>query len=178
MFSRIASTAAQAANSRIFEVRNTHATNLLIPTRLVLRAIQTAAGTAQENSLDVFKCTAFSALDTVSTATPVASTKRTTMSAHAGNGADIRTLVAAAAGMTGGNMTKDAIAFASLAYNVATAINTTTVFQIDCFDDNFGTYPFTFVQNEGFEIENRVLNVTSYGITWYIDFSFAIVAAY
>ena len=172
---RIASTAAQAANSRIFEIRNTHATNLIIPTRLSLRALQTAAGTAQENSLDVYRVTGFSAVDTTNIVTPVSSVKRTSMAAYPG-GAAIRhlTLAGAAAGMTGGTLTKDTQFFATLNYNVAAAIQTTSQWgPYDCLDDVNGTHPFTLIQNEGIMIENRVLNVTSYGITWYIDFSWA-----
>lgn len=177
---RILSTAAQAANSRIFEIRNTHATNLIIPTRLTMRALQVAAGTAQENSLDVYKCTGFSAVDTVNTVTPVGSVKRASMNAYPGNAA-VRhlTLGGAAAGMTGGTLTKDTQFFATLPYNVAAAISTT--FQwgpYDCLDDVNGTHPFVFTQNEGFIIENRVLNVTSFGIAWYVDFSWAEVGAY
>ena len=177
---RINSTAAQAANSRIFEIRNTHATNLIIPTQLVLRAAQTAAGTAQENSLDVYKVTGFTAVDTTNTVTPVSSVKRTSMAAYPG-GAAIRylTLTGAAAGMTGGALTKDTQFFATLPYNVAAAINTTTQWgPFNIFDDTNGTHPFVFAQNEGLIIENRVLNVTSYGVTWYIDFEWVEVASY
>lgn len=178
---RINSTAAQAANSRIFEIRNTHATNLIIPTRMRLRALQTAAGTAQENSLDVYKVTGFTVVDTTNTVTPVSSVKRgATMAAYPG-GAAVRhlTLAGAAAGMTGGTLTKDTQFFFTLPYNVAAAINTTTQWDSgEIFDDNNGTHPFVFVQNEGLIVENRVLNVTSYGITWYIDFSWAEVTAF
>lgn len=48
----------------------------------------------------------------------------------------------------------------------------------DAIDDVNGTHPFVLVQNEGIIIENRVLNATSYGIAWYIDFSWAEVAAF
>jgi hypothetical protein len=177
---RINSTAAQAANSRIFEIRNTHASNLIIPTRMSIRALQTAAGTAQENSLDLFKVTGFTAVDTTNTVTPVSSVKRgATMAAYPG-GAAVRhlTLAGAAAGMTGGTLTKDTQAFATLPYNVAAAISTTSIWMLDCLDDVNGTHPFVFVQNEGLIVENRVLNVTSYGITWYIDFSWCEAAAY
>ncbi len=168
---RINSTAAQAANARLFEVRNA-GTNLVVLTRLVLRAVQTAAGTAQENSIDCFKCTTFTAVDTTNTITPAWSLKKTTMGA--GANVVVRALSPAAAGMTGGTLTKDASAFATLPYNVATAINTTTIWgPLDATDDVNGTHPFVFAQNEGFEIENRVLNVTTYGITWYIDCSVA-----
>lgn len=177
---RINSTAAQAANSRIFEIRNTHATNLIVPTRLSLRALQTVAGTAQENSLDVYKVTAFTVVDTVNTVTPVNTAKRTSMAAYPG-GASVRhlTLAGAAAGMTGGTLTKDTQFFATLPYNVAAAISTTSIWDTgEMLADHQGTHPFALVLNEGLIVENRVLNVTSYGITWYIDFSWAEVTAY
>ncbi len=179
---RINSTAAQAANSRLLEIRNTHATNLIIPTRLILKALQTVAGTAQENSIDVYKVTAFSAVDTTNTVTPVSSVKRgATMAAYPG-GAAVRhlTLAGAAAGMTGGTLTKDTQFFATLPYSVAAAIGATGAQwgPLDVFDDVNGTHPFTFVQNEGYIVENRVLNVTSYGITWYLDWSWAEVTAF
>jgi hypothetical protein len=177
---RIISTTAQAANSRVFEIRNTHATNLIIPTRLTVRALQVAAGTAQENSLDCYKVTSFSAVDTTNTVTPVSSVKRTSMAAYPG-GAAVRhlTLAGAAAGMTGGTLTKDTQFFATLPYNVAAAIATTFMWgPLDALDDVNGTHPFALVQNEGIIIENRVLNVTSYGIAWYIDFSWAEVTAF
>lgn len=175
---RIATTAAQAANSRFLELRNTHATNLIVLTRLTMRGLQTAAGTAQENSLDVFKCTTFSAVDTTNTTTPTLSAKRTSMAAAPGSAA-VRHLAAAAAGMTGGTLTKDASMFATLPVNVATAIQVAYQWgPLDCLDDVNGTHPFVFIQNEGFEIENRVLNVTSYGITFYFDLCYADVTAF
>jgi hypothetical protein len=176
---RISSTAAQAANSRIFEIRNTHATNLIVPTRLLLRALQTTAGTAQENSLDAYKVTGFTAVDTANTVTPTSSVKRANMAAYPG-GAAVRhlTLTGAAAGMTGGTVVKDAQFFATLPYNVTTVIGTSYWGPLDCLDDVNGTHPFVLAQNEGIVIENRVLNVTSYGITWYIDLSWAEVTAF
>lgn len=167
--------AAQAANGRLFEARNNHASNLVIPTRLIIRVLQIAAGTAQENSVDVYKCTAFTAVDTTNTTTPVASRKRSSMAAAPGS-LDLRgvTLAGAAAGMTGGTLTKDTSAFASLPFNVAAAINTNGPWgPLDVLDDVNGTHPWVFVQNEGFIIENRVLNVTSYGCAIFVDFSWA-----
>ena len=181
---RISSTAAQAANSHIFEIRNTHATNLIIPTRLTLRAIQTAAGSLQENSLDVYRITAFTAVSTTQTVTPVSSVKRASMAAYPG-GAAVRhlTLAGAAAGMTGFAGTKDTQFFATFPYMVTAGVATATYQPpqwgpLDVLDDVNGTHPFAFVQNEGLWIENRVLNVTSMGITWYIDFSWAEVTAF
>lgn len=177
---RINSTAAQTANSRILELRNTHATNLIIPTRLRMYALQTAAGTAQENSLDVFKVTSFSAVDTTNTVTPTASVKRTSMAAFPGGAAPRHlTLTGVAAGMTGGTLTKDGNAIGTLPYNVAAAINTTTMWgPVDIFPMNPWESPLVLVQNEGIIVENRVLNVTSYGITWYLDLQWAEVTAF
>jgi hypothetical protein len=175
----ITSTSVQAANSRIFEIRNT-GTNLLVLTRLVLSVLQTAAGTAQLNSLQCFRCTSFTAVDTTNTVTPVSSVRRTSMAAYPGNAA-IRhlTLSGNASGMTGGTLTKDTQAFGILPFNVATAASTSTLWgPKDIVDDVNGTHPFVFAQNEGFEIESTTLNVTSFGVTWYIDCAWAEVAAY
>lgn len=175
---RIVSISAQVANSRIFELRNS-GSNLIVLTRLVLRAAQVAAGTAQENSIDCFKLTGFSVVDSTNVSTPVPSSKRTSMGASPGN-VQIRNWNGSTVnGMTGGTLTKDATAFATLPYSVAAAINTTTIWgPLDGVDDINGTHPFVFAANEGFEIENRILNVTSYGIAWYIDCSYAEVTAY
>ncbi len=169
--------AAQAANSRIFEVRNSGA-NLIVPTRLVIKTVQSAAGTAQDNSLDVFKATAFSAVDTTNTVTPTASIKRASMAAAPG-GAAIRgvTIAGAAAGMTGGTLTKDGGAVGQHPISVQAAVQWPPVVS-DILDDVNGTHPWVFANNEGFEIENRVLNVTSYGVMVYIDFSWAEVTSY
>lgn len=176
----IASTAAQAANSRIFEIRNT-GTNLLVLTMLRLKAIQGAAGTAQINSLQAFKCTSFTAVDTTNTVTPVSSVLRTgNMAAYPG-GAAVRhlTLAGAAAGMTGGTLTKDTQAFGILITPVQTAAqNFLLETELATPNGVTGGHPFVFAQNEGFEVENSVLNVTSYGYTWVIDCAWAEVTAF
>ena len=175
---RISSTAAQTANSRILELQNPSASILIVPTRLVIRAMQTAAGTAQENSLDVYKATGFSVVSTTNAVTGTPSKKRTSM---ANSAAALRylTLTGVAAGMTGSTATKDATPVGTMPYNVAAAIQTSgPIAMTDCFDDVNGTHPLVFAQNEGLVIENRVLNVTSYGVTWYIDIAWAEVPAY
>lgn len=97
-------------------------------------------------------------------------------------GVDIRGLVAggAAAGMTGGTMTKDATAWTTLPHWVSTTVITSPagLWRYDLLDDGFGAHPWLFVQNEGFEIENRVLNATSDGLGYYFDCAFSIVTAY
>lgn len=170
--------AGQVANSRLFECRNA-GTNLLIPTRLVVRLIQTGAGTAQENSIDLFRCTAFSAVDSVNTVTPTASVKRTSSMAAAPGNAQMRgvTAAGATAGMTGGTLTKDATAFSTLPIMVAASASP-TVYSFDEFDDVNGSHPFVFAQNEGFIVENRVLNTISYGYSLYMALSWAEVSTY
>lgn len=170
--------AAQAANSRLFEFRNNHVSNLIIPTRLNVKWLQTAAHTAQiSDSLDIFKVTGFTVLDTTNTVTPTASRKRTSMAAPPG-GADIRhvTVAGAAAGMTGGTLTKDGSAFAQLQRLMQLAVptaNDVLAAVLDALDDVNGTHPWAFIQNEGFEIENRVLLGAAAGSEVVVDLSWA-----
>jgi hypothetical protein len=179
---RCALIAAQAANSRLFEFRNA-GTGILVPTRLLIKWFQTAAHTAAiEDSIDVFKVTSFTVLDTTNTVTPVASAKRATMPASPGN-AQIRgvTVAGAAAGMTGGTLTKDGTSIGQLPNWLLAAqptAGTIVVQLIDNFDDVNGTHPFAFVQNEGFIIENRALLGAAAGSSVYIDFSWAEVTAF
>lgn len=149
----------QAANSRLFEVRNT-STNLIIPTRIRVGIM--AAGTvttAYGAQIGLFRCTSFSAVDTTNTVTPVASVKRTTgMTAYPGNAA-VRhvTLAGAAAGMTGGTLTKDTQALSVAVAWVATAAATTVPTYFEMLDDVNGTHPVVLAQNEGFELENVIV---------------------
>ena len=179
---RILSTAAQTAASRLLELRNNSAAVFVIPTRLVMRVLQVAAGTAQENSVDAYKATSFTVASTVNAVTGVASSKRTaTMAAPASTQAQLRylTQTGVAAGMTGSTVTKDTNPVATLPYNVAAAIGTVQPWgPVDAFDDVNGTHPLVFTQNEGLVIENRVLNVTSFGVAWYFDLAWAEVASF
>lgn len=174
----------QAANSRLFEIRNTHATNLIIPTRLTIKWINSAAHTAFiEDSLDAFKVTTFTAVDTTNTVTLTPSLKRTSMAATT---AAIRgvTVAGAAAGMTGGTLTKDAGPFFQLPriLNQTVEATTETVSRTadvgSAFDDEFGAHPWVFVQNEGFIIENRVVLGAAAGSSVYIELAYAEVTAY
>lgn len=180
---RCALIATQAANSRLFELRNT-STNIIIVTRLVLKWLMTGAHTAAiEDSLDVFRCTTFSAVDTVGTVTPVPTLRRTLGMAASPGGAAVRgvTIAGAAAGMTGGTLTKDSNAFAQLPQWLLLAMPTAGATQdvrLDVVDDVNGTHPLTLATNEGFEIENRVLLGAAAGSSVYIDCSWAEVTAY
>jgi len=175
---RVLSVAAQAANARIFEFK-ANANNLFVITQLIMRATQTAGGTAQENSMDCYRCTGFTAVDTTNVATPVASRKRTSMAAAPG-GALLRIMSGGAtAGMTGGTLTKDTQFMATLPYNIATAADQNTIRgPVNVLEQGNHGNPLVLVNNEGFECENRVLNVTSYGIAWYYDVSWAEVTAF
>lgn len=180
---RFALVNAQAANSRLFSLRNTHATNLIIPTRINVRWLQTGAHTAAiEDLLDIFKLTAFTVDDTTNTVTPTVSRKRTTMAAAPGN-ANIRhvTIAGVAAGMTGGTLTKDGSPFCSLPKWLVAAVPTASEVKydlLDALDDVNGTHPFVFVQNEGLEIENRILLGAAAASIVYVDISWAEVTLF
>jgi hypothetical protein len=169
------------ANARLFEMRNS-GSNLIIPTHLAIRLFQVAAGTVQFAGLDAYKVTSFTAVDTTNTVTPSVSIKRAGMAAAPG-GAAIRgvTAAGAAAGMTLGTLTKDATPFYQLTYPVVAAAATSNAGLFspqDMVDDVNGTHPFVFAQNEGFTIENRTLNVTSFGFELIVDFSWAEVTSF
>jgi hypothetical protein len=180
---RFAFAVTQAANSRVFEVKN-NGGNLIVPTRLIIKVIQTGTFTAAiEDSLDVFKLTGFTAVDTTNTVTPTASVKRTAGMTAAPANAQIRgvTVAGAAAGMTGGTLTKDggSVGQLPLWFTAAQPTGSEVVYTaVDNFDDVNGTHPFIFAQNEGFEIENRVLLGAAASASCYIDFSWAEVSVF
>lgn len=176
--------ATQAANSRIFELRNPHASNLIIPTRLLIKWLNQSAHTAIiEDSLDAYKVTGFSVLDTTNTVTLTPSLKRTSMSA---TNAQFRgvTATGVAAGMTGGTLTKDPGPFFQLPRILNQAVMATSETQPriadvgDALDDDFGAHPWVLAQNEGIIIENRALLGAAAGSSVYIDCAYAEVAFY
>lgn len=176
--------ATQAANSRLFVIRNPHATNLIIPTRLVIKWVTASAHTAfLEDSLDVYKLTGFSVLDTTNTVTLTPSLKRTSMGA---TNAQLRgvTVAGAAAGMTGATSTKDGSSIGQLARILPQTVEATTetlardTAVLDVFSDDFASHPFVLAQNEGIMVENRVVLGAAGGSSVYFDFSYAEVTAY
>lgn len=176
---RFALVNSQAANSRLFEVRNPSSTVLVIPTRLEVRWLQTAAHTAAIlDSLDLFKLTAFTAVDTANTVSPTASRRRTSNMA-ASPTAIVRhvTVAGAAAGMTTTFAgTKDGNAGGTVEQWLLLGQPTAgTVMPItkELLDDVNGTHPWVFELNEGFEIENRVALGIAAGSDVAIDFSWA-----
>jgi predicted secreted Zn-dependent protease len=82
--------------------------------------------------------------------------------------------------MTGGTLTKDANALYTMPYLVAAAASTIPL-PMEDFIANVNahnSHPLTLLQNEGIELENRVLNVTSFGVTWYLYFEWAEVGTF
>jgi hypothetical protein len=172
----------QAANSRLFELRNTHATNLIVLTRCIVGFLPTGTiTTPYAAELALYKCTSFTVVDTTNTVTPTTGVKRgATMAAYPG-GAAVRhnTIAGAAAGMTGGTLTKDAQAAGSLICWAATAAATSIPIYQDLLNDVNGGHPYVFVQNEGFEIENVVGGSATANVAQVlIDVSWAEVSAY
>lgn len=177
---------AQAANSRLFEVRNA-GTNLIIPTRLRIGWSSNQAHTALLNQfIECFRLTGFSVNSTTNTVTPVPSVKRTAGMAASPGGAAIRgvTIAGAAAGMTGFTSTKDTGAFFTMSMIEAVAVMAATE-TISRYQDerevfNHGPYghPFVFANNEGFLIEERVVEAAAGGSFVTIDLEYAEVTAF
>lgn len=179
---RVVLSAAQAANSRLFEIRNT-GSNLLVPTMIDVSVLPIGGvATAYWLALDLYRCLSFSTVDTINTATPTSSTLRTSgMSAYPGN-AQVRYLTPAghAAGMTGGTMTKEAFPLASLiAWMASVSATSQPVVKQLLGDPARGAHPPVFAQNEGFVIENALAgSATTNQILMGIDISWAEVTAY
>jgi hypothetical protein len=176
--------ATQAANSRLFEMRQPTAGKVLILTRLIIKWLNLTAHTAIiEDSLDCFKVTSFTGVDTVNTVTLTSSLKKTGMTADI---AIIRgvTVAGAAAGMTGGSLVKDAGPWAQLPriFNQTVMATTETSPRLsdnmEALDPGDDTYSWVFAQNEGFIVENRVLLGAAAGSSVYIDCAYAIADAY
>ncbi len=172
---------AQAANSRLFEIRNT-ATNLIVPTRIRVGVLPTGTvTTAYAMEIALFRLTAFTAVDTTNTVTPTSSVRRTSGMAAYPGGAAVRhvTIAGAAAGMTGGTLTKDANSAGSLIAWMSTAAATSMPIYQELLDDVNGTHPFVLAQNEGVEVENVVAgSATANVIQVVIDVSWAEVTAF
>lgn len=171
----------QAANSRLWEQRNTHATNLMILTRAMCGVM--AAGTittAYGFELGLFRLTGFTAVDTTNTVTPTSSVKRTSMAAYPGGAAPRHvTIAGAAAGMTGGTLTKDGNSIASMMAWLATAAATTMPVYQELSDNIYGTHPLVCIQNEGWEYENVVVGSGTANVAQItIDNSWAEVTAF
>ena len=176
----------QAANSRLFELRNS-SSNLIIPTRV--RGTAFTSGTVTTGytfEMGLYRLTGFTALDTTNTVTPTSSVLRTSFTAFPGSGAQVRhvTVAGAAAGMTGGTMTKDAQLISSFRYLTGTAAPTAPFYANDHMHDFLDqspgfTQPLVLAQNEGIEIENITAgSATSNVVSVYLEVGWYEVAAF
>lgn len=170
----------QAANSRLFEVRNT-GTNVLVLTRCYVEVVPGGTvTTAYVGEIGLWRVTGFTAVDTTNTVTPTTSIKRNGMSAYPGNAAVRHNTVAgAAAGMTGGTLTKDANMLGACIGPVLTGPTAGNKFFRELVEDTNGTHPLVAHQNEGWIIENvRVGSGTANVVTVLVDVSWAEVTAF
>lgn len=175
----------QAANSRLFELRNAHASNLIVILHIRIQWVQTAAHTAAiEDSIDAYRLTSFSVTSTTNTVTPVASKLRTSYGTIDTAATLIRgvTVAGAAAGMTGATLTKDTAPLFQLPMWLLAAVPTAgptvhTEYHYSP-DVGDGEAPLVLAQNEGLLIENRVLLGAAAGSSVYIDVEWAEVTAY
>ncbi|MBL8794268.1 MAG: hypothetical protein JNM56_10200 [Planctomycetia bacterium] len=174
--------ATQAANSRLFELQNAHATNLIVIHDIRVEWTQTAAHTAAiMDSLDIYRCTSFSAVDTTNTVTPAISKLRTSFATA---GANVRgiTVAGIAAGMTGGTLTKDTAPLRQFGLWMTAAVPTAG--PTSRLDGSYtpkvadGESPLILVQNEGLIIENRVLLGAAAGSAVSIDIEWSELTAY
>ena len=172
----------QGANSRLWEVRNAHASNLIVPTRMELTILPAGTITAAYRmEIDLFKLTGFTAVDTTNTVTPGTPSSKRGATMAASPGAVFRhvTVAGAAAGMTGGTLAKDAVAAGIAQTWVATAAATTLPYRKEMLDDVNGTHPWVLAQNEGLELENIVAgSATANVVDVSVDFSWAEVTAF
>lgn len=157
--------ATQAANSRLFEMRNPSATLLMVLLKLHIQWFTLATDTHTatiEDSLDVFKATGFSVVD--GTGSPVTPTTTKARTSDPASTAEVRAnaLAGLAAGITGGTITLEANPYtqlgkALLAAPVATAVPPPKDELILIPELGDGQHPMVFAQNEGVVVTNRVL---------------------
>ena len=176
--------ATQAANSRLFEVRNPSATLLLVILRLHIQwfTLATDQHTATiEDSLDVYRATSFTVVDP--TGSPVTPLTVKARSSFPGAAAEIRAnaLAGLAAGITGGTLTLDASPYmqlgkALLAAPVATAVPPPKDELQVVPEMGDAQHPLVLAQNEGIVIANRVLLGAAAGSSVYINMQWAEVS--
>lgn len=171
--------AGQVANARLFELRNSHASNLIIPTRVTVSVLPFGSvASPYFLQLELFRCTGFSAVDTAQTTTPTISPMRTGMAGAPGS-AQVRYLSGATGGMSGGTLTKDATPLASLMAWMASVSATSVPVVKQMMDLQLGEHPLVCAQNEGFVLENANLgSATSNQVQVNIEVSWAEVSAY
>lgn len=149
----------QAANGTLVSLRWTDATRLLVLEHAEIRILQGAAATATiQSDLRLFRCTNFTASDSAGTAlTP--QPKRSSMGASLVG--DFRQ-TAAAAGLTVGTRTADAMPFLALSFQqtITNPNQNDYSAKYDAAQDG-ATHPIVLAQNEGLILRNT----TGFGAT-------------
>lgn len=170
---RFAIIAQQAANSRLFELRNANTSQLVVIHDFRVDWTQTAAhSNAIEDSLDLFKATGFTAVDDTGTVTLTASEMRTASEANA---AVIRgvTIAGATAGMTGGTLSLDSGPLLQvplwLLATLPTAGPVPTATLRFLPRSPYGERALTLAPNEGIVLRNRVLLEAAAGSSVYVS---------
>lgn len=149
--------ASQAANSRLFELRNS-GSNLIVPTVIDVEAL--AVGDVSPEQLlwlAMFGCTNFTAVDTANVITPQSMVVRPTGMSAAPGGAQIRVCNAVSAGMTGWTATKDGGPHSYLVTWMSSSAADRPA-RVKRFVDprDQSTHPPVYAANQGFVIENSV----------------------
>jgi hypothetical protein len=170
--------ATQAAGSRLFTLRNAAASDLIVITSCLVKILQTSAFTAAiEDSFDLTKQTAFSAIDTVNTVAPAGSSKQGIYGKAFPGDAVLTgvTVAGAAAGMTGGTMTPDASPISQLPIWFLAVVPTSAanppVAQDDLIELADAAAPTVLQPNEGVALTNRLLLGAAAGASVYLDVS-------
>lgn len=155
--------AAQAATSRLFELRNSGG-NLIIPTLVEVELLAVGdVAPEQQCWISMHGCTNFTAVDNTNAATPPAMVVRPTGMSAAPGGAQVRASVSNSAGMTGGTLTKDSGAHSYLVAWMGAAAAERPARRKRFVDpaDLLATHPPVYATNQGFLIENTVLGPAS-----------------
>lgn len=150
--------ASQAANSRLFELRNSGA-NLIVP--LLVEVEMLAIGDVATDGqcwISMFGCTNFTAVDTANAVTPAAMVVRPTGMTAAPGGAQLRACNGSSAGMTGGTLTKDAGAHSYLVSYMSSAASERPA-RVKRFVDpaDLAIHPPVYGTSQGLVIENSIL---------------------
>jgi hypothetical protein len=173
--------AAQAAASRLFQIRNAHTSNLLVINRLTVRIAQTAAHTAAILAqLTARKLTAFTAVDTTNTTTLTGVPKKTGAMPAAPGSAAIRALTFAGhtAGMTGGTLTSGP-GFGLVPVWLLAAVPTagpSVVVERELIQADNQARPLTLLPDEGIGIENAVLLGAAAGSQVFVEMDWVEIA--
>lgn len=170
----------QAANSRLFELRNA-GSNLIVPTLIEVQV--TATGdVSPENALwlSLYGCTNFTGIDDTNTLTPTAMVVRPTGMSAAPGGAQIRSLSSAfPEGMTGWTATKSGAHSSFLSWmSSASADRPPSVRRFICPAEH-AIHPPVYAANQGFVIENAQIGPsTANTVVVMITVAWAEVTAY